>query len=99
MADSQNKEITNTPKADPALSALAVLASFVDKDYQSTDLLLDTTDERELIMGLLNISQHMATMLGLATGGDSGDVVRHVRQTVLSLIADGTWESGSPVLS
>ena len=99
MEDSLNNASTTVPKADPALSALAVLASFVDKDPAATNLILDTTDERELIMGLLNISQHMATMLGNAIGGDAGDVVHYVRSTVLGLIHDGTWESGSPVLS
>ena len=99
MEDSLNISSTAVPKADPALSALAVLASFVDKDPAATNLLLDTTDERELVMGLLNISQHMATMLGSAIGGGPGDVVDYVRSTILGLIADGTWESGSPVLS
>lgn len=97
MADSLNPALT-TPKADPTLSALALLDSFVKKDRTETDILLQSTDERELIMGLLHISQHMATMLGNASGGDQHDVVHHVRRTVLDLINQGKWEFGPIVL-
>lgn len=82
------------PKADPTLSALALLGGFVNKDYSEVAVLLDNTDERELIMGLLHVSQHMATMLGNATGGNQHDVVQHVRETVMSLVQDGVWEFG-----
>lgn len=92
MTDGLN---TNAPKADPTLSALALLDGFVKKNYPEVAVLLDTTDERELIMGLLHISQHMATMLGNATGGNQHDVVQHVRETVMTLVKGGVWEFGT----
>lgn len=87
------------PQADTTLAALAVIEQFSQGEYQTLDALLDATDEHELVIGLLDVSRHLATMLANAAGTTEQDVVDHLRSTVLGLISSGALSSGPPKLS
>jgi hypothetical protein len=77
------------PQTDTTLAALAVLERFSTEDFESVDALMATTDARELVIGLLDVSRMLASMLAKATDGQPDEVFVHVRQTVLGLIQDG----------
>lgn len=80
---------TPTPPADPTLAALAVLTSFTEKNIEDVDKLLDVIAERELTMGLLEVSSYLATILGNATGTTPTEVLTHLRETVLQMVTAG----------
>lgn len=85
---------TPKPQTDTTLAALAVLERFATKDFDSVDALLDTTDPRELVMGLLDVSRMLTGMLAKATEARHDEVIVHVRDTVLGLIHDGHLGTG-----
>lgn len=84
----------NKPQTDTTLAALAVLERFATKDFDSVDALLDTTDPKELLMGLLDVSRMLTGMLARATGARHDEVIVHVRGTILGLIHDGQLGTG-----
>lgn len=87
------------PQTDTTLAALAVLERFSTGDLDSVDVLLDTTEPRELVMGLLDVSRMLTDMLSVATGARHDEVVIHVRKTVMGLIKEGHLSTNLPVLS
>lgn len=86
------------PQADTTLAALAVMEQFSRNDFEALDALLDVTDEHELVMGLLDVSQVLASMLANATGTSKQGVLDHLRKMVLDLISTGDLASGPYVL-
>lgn len=80
---------TPKPQTDTTLAALAVLERFATKDFDSVDALLDTTEPKELLMGLLDVSRMLTGMLARATDARHDEVIVHVRKTILGLIQDG----------
>jgi hypothetical protein len=85
---------TDKPQTDTTLAALAVLERFATKDFDSVDALLDTTDPKELLMGLLDVSRMLTGMLARATDARHDEVIVHVRSTILGLIHDGQLGTG-----
>ena len=77
------------PPTDTTLAALAVLERFTTEDFSSLDALVATTDPRELVIGLLDVSRMLTSMLAKATDGQPDEVIVHVRETVLGLISEG----------
>jgi hypothetical protein len=84
----------NKPQTDTTLAALAVLERFATKDFDSVDALLDTTDTKELVMGLLDVSRMLTGMLARATDARHDEVIVHVRDTILGLIHNGHLGTG-----
>lgn len=77
------------PQTDTTLAALAVLERFATKDFDSVDALLNTTDTKELVMGLLDVSRMLTGMLARATDARHDEVIVHVRETIMGLVHDG----------
>ncbi|MHA7209535.1 hypothetical protein [Arthrobacter sp. MDT1-65] len=77
------------PPADPTLAALAVLTSLNEKNHKDVDSLLDVIQERELTLGLLQVSSYLATIIGNATGTTRAMALTHLRETVLQMVSDG----------
>lgn len=82
------------PQTDTTLAALAVLERFATKDFDSVDTLLDTTDPKELLMGLLDVSRMLTGMLARATDARHDEVIVHVRGAILGLIHEGQLGTG-----
>lgn len=82
------------PQTDTTLAALAVLERFATKDFDSVDAMLDTTDPKELLMGLLDVSRMLTGMLARATGARQDEVIVHVRGTLMGLIHNGHLGTG-----
>lgn len=82
------------PQTDTTLAALAVLERFATQDFDSVDALLDTTDPKELLIGLLDVSRMLTGMLARATDARHDEVIVHVRGTILGLIHDGQLGTG-----
>ena len=82
------------PQADTTLAALAVMEQFSLSEYETLDALMDTTNDRELVMGLLDVSQLLAAMVANAAGTSKQDVLDHLRKMVLDLINTGELASG-----
>lgn len=87
-----------TPQADTTLAALAVMEQFSRNEFEALDALLKVTDEHELVMGLLDVTQILTSMLANATGVTSQGVLDHLRKMVLDLINAGELASGPVVL-
>ncbi len=77
------------PQTDTTLAALAVLERFATQDFDSVDALLDTTNNKELAMGLLDVSRMLTGMLARATDARHDEVIVHVRETIMGLIHEG----------
>ena len=80
---------TDKPQTDTTLAALAVLERFATQDFDSVDVLLDTTNPEELLVGLLDVSRILTGMLSRATEARPEEVIVHVRGSVMGLIKDG----------
>lgn len=85
---------TDKPQTDTTLAALAVLERFATNDFDSVDALLNTTDTKELVMGLLDVSRMLTGMLARATDARHDQVIVHVRETVMGLIHEGHLGTG-----
>lgn len=86
---------STAPQADTTLAALAFLERFEGGEFADVDALLAVTDERELVIGLLDVSRMLTSMLSRAGETTPQDVIAHVRGTVLGLINDGSLSAGS----
>jgi hypothetical protein len=86
--------VNDKPQTDTTLAALAVLERFATKDFDSVDALLDTTDPKELLVGLLDVSRMLTGMLARATDARHDEVIVHVRDTIMGLIHDGQLGTG-----
>lgn len=83
------------PQADTTLAALAFLERFEGGEFADVDALLAATDPRELVMGLLDVSRMLTSMLARAGEATPMDVIAHLRGTVLGLISEGALSAGS----
>ena len=86
---------STAPQADTTLAALAFLERFEGGEFADVDALLAVTDERELVIGLLDVSRMLTSMVSRACEATPQDVIAHVRGTVLGLINDGSLSAGS----
>ncbi|MCU6479084.1 hypothetical protein [Arthrobacter sp. A2-55] len=77
------------PQADTTLAALAVLGSFDTADFASVDVLMASTNPRELIVGLVDASRILIDILANATDTSTDEVIAHVRKQVLGLLNSG----------
>lgn len=82
------------PEADTILAALALMERFQQRDFDSVDAIVDSTDPRELVMGLLDVSLIFTDFLAKATGASKEDVVTGVRADVVALVNDGSLGAG-----
>ena len=80
---------TPKPQTDTTLAALAVLEQFALEDFKSVDALLDTMETKELVMGLLDVSLMLTSMLSRATEARHSEVIVQVRKTIMNLIDEG----------
>jgi hypothetical protein len=90
---------STAPQADTTLAALAFLERFENGEFADVDALLAVTDERELVMGLLDVSRMLTSMLSRASETSPEDVIAHVRGTVIGLISEGSLSAGSFALT
>ena len=77
------------PQADTTLAALAVIEQFSRSEHDTLDALLDATDEHELVVGLVDVSRMLVSMLAGAANTSEQGVIDHMRTTVLGLISSG----------
>lgn len=82
------------PEADTILAALALMERFQQRDFDSVDAIVDSTDPRELVMGLLDVSLIFTDFLAKATGSSKEDVVTGVRADVVALVNNGSLGAG-----
>jgi hypothetical protein len=86
---------STAPQADTTLAALAFLERFESGEFADVDALLDVTDEREMIMGLLDVSRMLTSMVSRASEATTVEVITHLRKTVLGLINNGELSAGA----
>lgn len=87
----------SAPRADPALSALALLRSVESAPEHAAaeiDLMLRNTDVRTLLAGMLDVAVLAATIAGRATQTTRQEVFDFIRQEALDMIASGQLSSG-----
>lgn len=82
------------PQADTLLAALAAMESFQLRDFAAMDVIVDYTDPRELVMGLLDVSLILTRLLAEASQVSKEDIVAKVREDVLSLVNSGSLGAG-----
>lgn len=83
------------PQADTTLAALAILERFEAGEFADVNALLDITDQRELIIGLLDVSRMLTSMISTASEATAVEVIASVRSTVLGLINTGDLSAGA----
>jgi hypothetical protein len=91
----ENDQPTAVPTADPMFAAVALLEQFSSQNHPSADALLDTTDPRELVAGLIDVAGFLVSMVGNATGATNPEVLQHLRSTILGLVNEGRFSTGS----
>ncbi len=82
------------PQADTTLAAIALLEQFTKGDSETTSALLDSTDTRELVTGLLDVSRFLAGMVAKASHTEPEQVFSHLRGTLVGLVNDGRLGAG-----
>lgn len=90
---------TIAPQADTTLTALAVLEQYSGAKGADLDALLNTTNHRELVTGLLDLSQTLAGMLARAAETNIPGVIEHLRSTVVDMVNTGELGSGPQRIS
>ncbi|MCC3292819.1 hypothetical protein [Arthrobacter sp. zg-Y1110] len=82
------------PQADTLLAALAAMECFQQRDFTAMDAIVDCTDPRELVMGLLDVSLILTDFLATATQTSKEDIVAKVREDILTLVNNGRLGAG-----
>ncbi|MCC3299482.1 hypothetical protein [Arthrobacter caoxuetaonis] len=82
------------PQADTLLAALAVMERFQQRDFVAVDAIVDSTDPRELVMGLLDVSLILTDFLAAASQVSKESIVGKVREDVLGLVNSGRLGAG-----
>lgn len=86
---------STAPQADTTLAALAFIERFQAGEFADVDALLDITDERELVIGLLDVSLMLTSMVSRASEATPVEVIASLRGTVLGLINKGDLSAGA----
>lgn len=85
---------TPAPQADATLAALAVLARLTDRDFDGANALMDSSNDQELLTGLLDVARYVTSIAAKAAGVTPQDVLTQVRTTVLDLVNKGELDAG-----
>lgn len=82
------------PQSDATLAALAVLARLTDGDFDGANALMDSSNDQELLTGLLDVARYVTSIAANAAGVTQQDVLTKVRTTVLDLVNEGRLDAG-----